>query len=123
MREGSAAIRSLLRVRPRGDESDVVLSLSRQEAGWKYVSFKVLHLSAGQVFDDSTEDEEIGLVVLSGRITVDSSEGIWRDIGRRSTVFEGNPFVVYLPPSSRFNLTAETEGLGGSRLRPRSDGR
>ncbi len=106
---GSEAIRSSLRVRPRGDESDVVLSLSRQEAGWKYISFKVLHLSAGQVFDDSTEDEEIGLVVLSGRITVDSSEGIWRDIGRRSTVFEGNPFVVYLPPSSRFNLTAETE--------------
>jgi 5-deoxy-glucuronate isomerase len=84
----------------------VILSVSRTKAGWRYVSFRVWELRQGQVIQDSTRDEEVGLVVLTGRVSVESSEGLWKDIGERTDVFDGKPYVVYLPPKTTFTLTA-----------------
>jgi 5-deoxy-glucuronate isomerase len=86
-----------------------VLSVSREEAGWKYVSFRVWRLEAGQTVDDQTAHEEVGLVVLSGWVDVRSPDHAWEDIGKRSSIFEGSPFVVYLPPATRFSVTARTD--------------
>jgi len=90
-------------------EDGTVLAVDQREAGWQYISFKVWELRAGQVISDETGDEEIGLVVLSGTISVHSPAGSWHDIGERENVFEGKPYVVYLPPRTWFRITAVTD--------------
>jgi 5-deoxy-glucuronate isomerase len=85
-----------------------LLNVTRQEAGWEYVSFRVWRLAQGQSLEDDTGDEEVGLVVLGGRVTVRTAANAWEQIGERENVFEGKPYVVYLPTHARFELTAET---------------
>jgi 5-deoxy-glucuronate isomerase len=86
-----------------------VLDVDQKRAGWKYVSFKVWRLGAGQEVADDTGGEEVGLVVLSGKVTVRTAQDAWQGIGERASVFEGKPYVVYLPPHTGFTLTAVTE--------------
>lgn len=90
------------------EEDGTVLSVGRREAGWQYISFRVWELQPGQSVSDDTGDEEVGLVVLEGKISVHSPAGSWENIGSRSTVFEGKPYVVYLPPHTSFQVTAGT---------------
>ena len=83
--------------------------MTARQAQWQYVSFKVWRLSSGQVVLDKTGVEEIGLVILSGRGTIESSNGTWNDIGGRESVFDGSPFVLYLPPGIDYRLVAHTD--------------
>jgi 5-deoxy-glucuronate isomerase len=92
---------------PGGD--GILVSVTRQEAGWRYVGFKVWRLHPGQSVADDTQDEEIGLVILRGTVTITTHLGSWENIGDRGSVFEGNPYVVYLPPGTPFTLTGVTE--------------
>jgi 5-deoxy-glucuronate isomerase len=103
-------VKSTLFARPadRPSVDATLLNVSRQDAGWEYVSFRVWALSPGQAIEDDTGDEEVGLVILSGTITVRTSGNIWEHLGERQNVFEGKPFVVYLPTRTRFELMAET---------------
>jgi 5-deoxy-glucuronate isomerase len=94
---------------PSPDKNGMVVRLTRHDAGWEYVSFAVWRLTAGQRVEDNTGDEEVGLVILSGKVTVRSSAGDWDEIGERQNVFEGKPYVVYLPPHTSFALTAVTD--------------
>jgi 5-deoxy-glucuronate isomerase len=89
--------------------SGVVLDVSRNEAGWEYVSFKLWKLTPSQEIGDDTGDEEVGLVVLRGKVTVRAASHTWEGIGERRDVFEGKPFVVYLPPHTPYSLTAVTD--------------
>jgi len=94
-------------IEPRPDGT--VIAITQEEAGWEYVSFKVWRLHPGQRVDDDTGGEEVGLVVLSGKVTVQSPAGFWEEIGKRESVFEGKPYVVYLPPRTPFTLVGVTE--------------
>lgn len=91
-----------------GQTGRVIASLSREEVGWDYVSFAVWNLEAGDRLDDSTGEEEVGLVVLSGIVSVESDAGTWLKFGERASVFEGSPHVLYLPPGNDFTIVAET---------------
>ena len=93
--------------RPLADGT--VLDVTRERAGWRYVSFKVWKLAAGQEVEDDTGDEEAGLVILSGKVTIGTDAKTWEGIGERQNVFEGKPYVVYLAPHTRFTLVAVTE--------------
>jgi 5-deoxy-glucuronate isomerase len=92
------------RVTPASDGT--LLAVTQQEAGWEYLSFRVWQLAAGQTLEDHTQQEEVGLVVLRGRVTIQSQGGRWEGIGERANVFDGKPYVVYLPPRTPFTLTA-----------------
>lgn len=89
-------------------EDSTVVSTTQEQASWKYISFRVWRLSSGQAISDTTSDEEVGLVILSGLATIETSEGRWERIGDRSSVFEGEPYVLYLPPGLDVKITAET---------------
>jgi 5-deoxy-glucuronate isomerase len=86
-----------------------VRSLSREEAGWTYISFRIWSLQVGQIIRDGTGGEEVALVFLSGRASVSSDKQAWRGIGVRESVFDGLPYVVYLPPGTDFSVTAEND--------------
>jgi len=100
-----------LAVRPAAEPAadGTLVGVTRAEAGWDYVSFKVWRLRPGQAVRDDTGDEEIGLVILGGAASVASPAGAWEGIGRRDSPFDGKPYVVYLPPRTDYTLTAVTD--------------
>src|SRR5260370_6283344 len=75
--------------RPAGER----LSISRETAGFDHVSFEVRSLGAGRRFSAETGSNELGIVMLGGICSVDSSAGGWRP-GRGG----GPHFFVVSPP-------------------------
>jgi len=96
-----------LHIRPSGGRTPI--AVTPESAGWRYVSFSVHRLAAGESDSGHTGGEEVGLVLFSGRATVASDRGTWERIGERMDVFSGLPWAVYLPPGVSYRITAETE--------------
>ena len=90
------------------DKSGVFVSVTRERAKWKTINFSVRRLIAGQYWQSRTEHEEAALVILGGKATVDWGEGP-REVGGRKDVFSGYPYAVYLPRSTRFEISAITQ--------------
>lgn len=101
-------MKASLVVKPGADPS-VPVRVTPGEAGWTYVSFSVHRLAAGQSLAGETGGEEIGLVLLGGRVTVTSDGGTWEGIGQRPDVFSGLPWAVYLPPGMSYRVDALTD--------------
>ncbi len=76
--------------------------------GFEYLGFEVRELEAGARYDGETGSRELAIVVLGGRCSVDSTRGSWERIGRRASVFEGLPYALYLPVTTRFTVSTET---------------
>ncbi len=89
------------------DKSGVLVSVTREQANWKTISFSVRRLIKGQYWQSNTRNEEAALVVLGGKATVDWGEGP-REIGGRSDVFSGYPYAIYLPSQTPFEVSAIT---------------
>ena len=86
----------------RDGEWDVVDPAS---ASWRYLSFRVDKLEAGEHVSRSTGDEEVALVPLAGTCAVDSGGMRW-ELGGRPNVFAGMPWALYLPHGTDYTLTA-----------------
>jgi 5-deoxy-glucuronate isomerase len=71
------------------------------------MSFFVRRLQAGDVFRARTEHEEAAFVLLGGTCLVDWGQGAKR-LGKRKDVFDGFPYVLYLPAGNGAAFTAET---------------
>jgi 5-deoxy-glucuronate isomerase len=98
-----------LLVKSKAEGRDVV---ALAEGVLTYVGFSAHRLSVGERLPVSSQDKEICLVLLSGRISVTgeaSGQGRfdWQNLGDRQSVFEDkSPFAVYLPPGSQAEVTA-----------------
>jgi 5-deoxy-glucuronate isomerase len=89
------------------DMGGELLHLTREEAGWEWMSFFVRRLLPGEMFSTRLEDEEAAFVLLGGLCRVDWGRG-QVSIGKRRDVFDGFPYAVYLPPHNHISFTAET---------------
>ena len=78
-----------------------------QSFGFEYLAFQNLKLGAGGEHEAETQDAELGIVLLGGRSTVESSRGKWLNIGARAHVFDGKPYTLYLPPRTRFRISSK----------------
>jgi 5-deoxy-glucuronate isomerase len=99
-------------VRPREEPAadGLVLVVTPESAGWKYVGFRVYRLTAGQTLRDVTGGKEACLVLLSGRADVSTRHESWKDIGERMSVFEKiPPYAVYVPNGDEYAVTALTD--------------
>ncbi len=101
-----------LLMRPSVDESDpdLILSVTPASAGWDYISFQARKLAEGARWSFDTGENELALVNLTGRYTVQSNRGEWQGIGGRATVFAGAAHALYLPRRTQFTVTAEVAG-------------
>lgn len=97
----------LIRSQP---DSDMLVEVTPELAGWDTLHFQVHRLALGCSWVFDTADNELALVVLSGRIRVDSNRGQWTYLGGRESVFTGLPTALYLPPNTSFSVTGETFG-------------
>jgi 5-deoxy-glucuronate isomerase len=77
--------------------------------GFEYLSFAVRKLKCGQCYEATLPGTELAIVMLGGICSVQSNVGEWSRIGGRTTVFDGMPYTLYLPPDSTFTISADTD--------------
>jgi 5-deoxy-glucuronate isomerase len=78
-----------------------------EDFGFEYLSFETRKLEPGQAYTGETSGRELAIVVLGGVCSVLSSRGEWHNFGRRTTVFDGLPYTLYLPLRTSFSITTE----------------
>jgi 5-deoxy-glucuronate isomerase len=91
-------------------DSDLILSITPEQAGWEFISFQARRLAEGKSWSFETGENELAIVNLSGRYTVRSNRGQWSEIGARKDVFAGAAHALYLPRQTAFTITAEQGG-------------
>jgi 5-deoxy-glucuronate isomerase len=91
-----------------GAEGSVV-KVTPESAGWQYVGFEVLRLKGGEILERNSGNEEVCLVVVSGRCRVSAGENEWDGVGGRESPFDGPPHAVYLPPGTNYRVEAITD--------------
>ncbi|HSB80459.1 MAG TPA: 5-deoxy-glucuronate isomerase [Candidatus Methylomirabilis sp.] len=100
---------ALIRPNAQGSrEAGVIVSVNSERAGWKYISFEVRSLGAGEKLSSQTEDNETALVILGGQCDVESTVGTWEGLGKRKNVFDGLPSALYLPRRTAYAVRART---------------
>ncbi|MDQ1258124.1 MAG: 5-deoxy-glucuronate isomerase [Candidatus Hydrogenedentes bacterium] len=98
-------------VRPQvHSDPDLLLDISPERAGWRYISFQLRKLAQGASWSFDTGGNELALVNITGRYAVRSNRGEWTGIGGRSSVFTGAAHALYLPRGTAFTVTAEQPG-------------
>ncbi len=90
------------------DQSGVLHSMTPRRAGWEHITFEVIRLQPGAVYQGNTGGNEAALVFLTGRAEVESSAKNFGEVGDRMSVFEGRAHLVYLPIDTAYRLKATT---------------
>lgn len=80
-----------------------------ESAGFEYLTLRVRKLLRGEKFSSETGACELGVVILGGRCSVESTAGSWSALGNRAHVFDGMPTALYLPIETEFTVLAETD--------------
>ena len=95
----------LLHSARRTGESSSLITVTAQSANWAYCSLDVVSLRSGARWSRSSGGEELGLVVLSGSCEIASAGERWTLEGR-SDIFAGQPWALYLPIGSDYEIVA-----------------
>jgi 5-deoxy-glucuronate isomerase len=90
-----------------GEEGRDLIAVTPDSAGWDYCSLTVRRLGPAQRWRFEAGKDEVALVLLGGRCRVTSGDETW-SLGERSSVFHGQPWALYLPVGSSFEVTAGT---------------
>jgi 5-deoxy-glucuronate isomerase len=93
---------------PPGADGRLV-SVTRESAGWSFVGFDVYRLPKGTQIERATDGEEVCAVILSGWADISFGGHRWRNVGSRSSVFEGLPDSVYAPPGGTISVVGSSE--------------
>ena len=101
---------SKLLVRPTATASEYT-KVTPGLADWELLHFGARRMSAGQVWEFETGENEYGVVVLGGTCAARTSRESWEVIGRRPDVFSGMPFTLYLPRRTEVRIEALDDGL------------
>ncbi|MBX7257289.1 MAG: 5-deoxy-glucuronate isomerase [Candidatus Hydrogenedentes bacterium] len=100
----------LIRPQYNSADSDLILSITPEQAGWEHISFQARRLATGASWSFDTRNCESAFVNLSGRYSVKSNRGEWANIGSRANVFDGPAHALYLPRNTAFTVTADIGG-------------
>lgn len=90
-------------------EEGVLVEVTPELAGWELIHFQARQMPVGTTWSFETGGHELALVMLGGKVRVDSNRGVWNTIGHRTNVFEGLPHALYLPRDTVFSILAVTD--------------
>lgn len=93
----------------------IQLSVTPENAGWRYLSFQAIALEAGESLTHESGDREVALTPLAGSAKVRAGEQAF-EVARKG-VFEELASVLYIPPQQTMTITAATRfefALGGA---------
>jgi 5-deoxy-glucuronate isomerase len=82
----------------------VKLELTPESAGWRFLSFAVVELAAGETHHSLLADQETAVVPLHGSYEI--AVGAIRSDVQRDSVFTQMPRVAYAPPKTPIDITA-----------------
>jgi len=91
-------------IRPAADRG-VLVDVDPASAGWTYVSFRAVRLSAGERYPARTDGNEVALVPIEGAGRVEVGGEAFEL--RRASVFQALPSVLYMPPGTDYAVVAE----------------
>ncbi|MGH2615517.1 MAG: 5-deoxy-glucuronate isomerase [Thermomicrobiales bacterium] len=97
----------LLRSNDLHGGSGTLIEVDVESAGWQFTGLTVRRMSSGEAWTRSTGPDEVALVPLGGRCSVAADGQSWT-IGDRDRPFTGQPWALYLPCDSEFEVIAET---------------
>ena len=103
--------RCKLLVHPEEEGSGVYHAITARTAGWAHLNFGARKMRKGETWRHNTEENEMCIVLLGGRFSIESRLGVWRTSNGRKDVFHGLPHAAYFPPHTEFTLAAESESL------------
>jgi len=84
--------------------SEILIGVTPESAGWDYLSFKVVALKAGEKHEQATGGNEVALVPLIGQATLTANEEQFEVL--RQGYFEDPPHILYAPPGTAVTVTA-----------------
>lgn len=93
-------------------EAERRLEVTPAIAGWSALSFRTYTFRANQTIAGESAADEMAMVLLSGSITMEVAGPRWQETWAcpgRPTVFDGAPYVIYLPPGHTYTMTAHTD--------------
>jgi 5-deoxy-glucuronate isomerase len=73
------------------------------------LDFGLVNLKAGEELRDGTKDEEAVFYLFGGTCSVAGEGFSLKKVGEREDVFGGKAAAVYLPPRTRYVITADTD--------------
>lgn len=102
---------SKLLVKPsKSDQNGKIIDITPALAGWEYIGFQVYEIKKGRTISENTGDNEVCLVLLSGKANVKTQLEEFNDIGERMDVFEKiPPYSVYIPNEDNYVVEALTD--------------
>jgi 5-deoxy-glucuronate isomerase len=74
------------------------------------LDFHFLKLANAEEFTGNSANFEIMAVVLGGKCSIAAGEKVFENIGKRSNVFGGKPYAVYIPANTVFRVLAPKVG-------------
>lgn len=93
---------------PKADGN--VIKITPESANWEYVGFEAYVLKKGQSLKKQTFNQEVCIVLLSGKANVYTKQEIWENIGKRMNIFEKiPPYSVYISLNDFYHIEAITE--------------
>lgn len=87
-------------------DPDLMLTVTPQLAGWDFISFQARKLSAANQWSFDSAENELAVILLSGKISIHSTQGSWNDLARKD-VWTSAATALYLPRNTEFTITAE----------------
>jgi len=86
-----------------------IVEVTPERAGWKHVGFEAMRLARGEEAAVQTQDRELCIVVLAGRVDIEVGSERFESLGTRDSVFDDrSPAAVYVPRDRRVRLVART---------------
>jgi 5-deoxy-glucuronate isomerase len=86
-----------------------IVEVTPARAGWKHVGFEAIRLASGEDATVQTQDRELCIVVLCGRVDIEAGGQRFDSLGTRDSVFDDHsPAAVYVPRDQRVRLVART---------------
>ncbi|MCB9149958.1 MAG: 5-deoxy-glucuronate isomerase [Caldilineaceae bacterium] len=92
-----------------------LMDVTRESAGWEYLTFRVIRLQPGERYVEATGGDEVALVPLQGAGTLSAGGQQWAVA--RESVFTQLPHVLYVPPGQEIQVEASSMfefALGGA---------
>ena len=99
----------LIKPVPPLSPSGETMVVTPESTGFEYLTMRIRRMLRDEKYSSETGACELGLVVLGGRCSVESTAGSWLKFGSRAHVFAGLPTALYLPIDTEFTVVAETD--------------
>lgn len=94
-----------------GREEKGIVEIVQKDSGLDMLCFDIIRLETGSDIELKSGEYEIGLVIFSGKCSVECEGITFENLGSRKNVFSGKATTVYIPRDSTCKIVSDGEGM------------